>query len=247
MKKRIDLLLFEQGFAESRQKAQALILSGKVLVSDSPAIKAGQLVAQDAPIRIRSHEHPYVSRGALKLVAALDEFRVPVTDRVALDIGASTGGFTEVLLLRGIKKVFCVDVGYGQLNWKIRQDPKVAVFEKTNARYLQLETIGQKVDLIVVDVSFISLEKIVPTLLLFSHADTDWITLIKPQFEVGKGKVGSGGIVRSEVDQQHVLDRLSAFAKTRGLVRKGLIESPIKGSKGNKEFLAHWKLQEIKV
>ncbi|MGK5082201.1 TlyA family RNA methyltransferase [Bdellovibrionota bacterium FG-1] len=241
MKKRIDLLLVEKGLAPTRERAQSLILAGKVLVADVPVTKSGQTVLKSAEIRVKGEDHPYVSRGGVKLAAGLDAFSVHIEGRVALDIGASTGGFTHVLLLRGIQKVFAVDVGHNQLDWKIRQDDRVVVHEKINARNMPFEIIGQKVDVIVMDVSFISLDKILPAATQFAHPETDWITLIKPQFEVGKDKVGRGGIVTSEDDRQEVIARLTAFAETLGMKRLGLIESPITGTQGNKEFLAHWK------
>jgi 23S rRNA (cytidine1920-2'-O)/16S rRNA (cytidine1409-2'-O)-methyltransferase len=241
MKKRIDLLLVERGLAATRERAQGLILAGQVLVSDVPVTKPGQSVSEEAAIRIRGDDHPYVSRGGIKLAAALEAFHISASGRSALDIGASTGGFTHVLLLNGAVKVFAVDVGHSQLDWLIRKDPRVVVHEKVNARNLEFALIGQKVDLIVVDVSFISLDKIFPAAMQFAHSETDWVTLIKPQFEVGKEKVGKGGIVTSEDDRQEVIRRLVAFAESLGLAHLGLIESPITGTQGNKEFLAHWK------
>jgi 23S rRNA (cytidine1920-2'-O)/16S rRNA (cytidine1409-2'-O)-methyltransferase len=244
MKKRIDVLLVERGLVPTRRKAQALIMSGNVLVNDTPVTKAGQLVADlpETQIRLRGEEHPYVSRGGVKLKRAIDEFGVLVSNRVAMDVGASTGGFTHVLLLDGITKVFAIDVGHSQMDWKIRSDSRVKVFEKLNARELQYDQIGEKVGIIVVDVSFISLEKILPPLLQFATEETDWITLIKPQFEVGREKVGKGGIVTSETDRLEVVERLRIFGETLGLKRVNLIESPITGTDGNKEFLALWKL-----
>ena len=246
-KSRLDLLLVEKGLVASRPRAQSLILAGKVLVDDTPVDKSGTLVALDAVIRIKGEDHPYVSRGGIKLAAALDAFSIKTSGRVALDIGASTGGFTHVLLLRDIAKVFAIDVGHNQLHWQIRQDPKVKVYEKINVRYIDFAQIGEKVDLVVVDVSFISLDKMFGPLLQFSKPDTDWVTLIKPQFEVGKEKVGKGGIVNSEQDQLEVLERLQTFAERLGLKRLGLIESPITGTEGNKEFLAHWKQDIVKT
>lgn len=243
MKKRIDLLLVEKGLAPTRERAQSLILAGKVLVADQPVTKPGHAIAEDAEIRVKGEDHPYVSRGGLKLAGALDAFKIAVEGRTALDIGASTGGFTHVLLLRGAKQVFAVDVGHNQMDWSIRKDPRVVVHEKVNARHMEFGLIGQKVDLIVVDVSFISLEKIFPAAQAFAHPETDWITLIKPQFEVGKEKVGKGGIVTSEDDRQEAVRRLVRFGETLGLKPTGLIESPITGTQGNKEFLAHWKQQ----
>jgi 23S rRNA (cytidine1920-2'-O)/16S rRNA (cytidine1409-2'-O)-methyltransferase len=245
VKKRLDILVAERGLAATRSKAQALIMSGNVLVNDVPITKAGEPVldSEETVIRVRGAEHPYVSRGGLKLAKAIEEFKVAVSGRSALDIGASTGGFTEVLLLNGAEKVFAVDVGHNQMDWKIRNDPKVVCLEKINARELRFEQIAQKVGLIVMDVSFISIEKIFPALLQFSTEETDWITLIKPQFEVGKDKVGKGGIVTSENDRLEAVERISHFGETLGLRRLNLIESPITGTDGNKVFLAHWKLK----
>ncbi|MBU6376030.1 MAG: TlyA family RNA methyltransferase [Bdellovibrionales bacterium] len=242
MKKRLDVLLLERGLATTRQRAQGLIMSGCVLVSDVPATKPGQPVPVDAEIRVRGAEHPFVSRGALKIVAALDEFQISVENRLGLDIGASTGGFTEVLLQRGAKRVIAIDVGHNQMDWKIRNDPRVHLLEKTNARHLEFAQIGERVDVIVVDVSFISLDKILPALLQFSSPEkTDWVTLVKPQFEVGRDKVGKGGVVTSDADRQEAIARITVFAEQLGLQRRGLIESPITGTDGNKEFLAWWR------
>lgn len=241
MKKRLDLLLVERNLAPSRERAQALILSGNVLVSDTPATKPGHSYPVEVEIRIRGQDHPYVSRGGVKLAAALEAFSVSPTGKVALDVGASTGGFTQVLLLGGAKQVVALDVGHNQMDWKIRNDPRVKVLEKVNARNMAFELIGQEVDLIVVDVSFISLDKVIPALLQFAHPQTDWITLVKPQFEVGREAVGKGGIVTSEDAQRQAVDRLQEFGKSVGLIRLGLIESPITGTQGNKEFLAHWR------
>ncbi len=241
VKKRIDVLLVERGLAPTRERAQSLILANQVLVDDQPVTKSGQAIWTEAAIRLRGEDHPFVSRGGIKLAGALDHFAIPVAGRIGLDVGASTGGFTHVLLLRAAKKVHAIDVGHNQLDWKIRNDPRVVVQEKVNARDLPYELLGEKVDLIVIDVSFISLEKILPTLLKFAHEETDWITLIKPQFEVGREKVGKGGIVTSEVARQEAVDRLVKFGETLGLHAQGLIESPITGTQGNKEFLAHWK------
>lgn len=240
-KKRIDLLLVEQGLASSREKAQAYILSGNVLVDDQPVTKPGQEINLDSKIRFKEEISPYVSRGALKLKRAIEEFKISCSERVALDVGASTGGFTEILLLEGAKKVFAIDVGQNQLDWKIRKDPKVIVKEKLNARIMGFEEIGEKVDIITVDVSFISLEKVVPNLIQFSHANTDWITLIKPQFEVGPDQVGKGGIVREEASRLKVVERIKESFSRLGICSMGVIESPILGTKGNHEFLGHWR------
>ena len=242
MKKRIDVLLVERGLAVSRGRAQSLIMANQVLVDDTPVIKAGDLVAEDSVIRLRGEDIPFVSRGGLKLAAAIDSFQVSVKGRVALDIGASTGGFTDVLLQAGASRVFAVDVGHSQLDWKIRKDPRVIVHEKVNARTMEYSLIGETVDLIVMDVSFISIEKILPNLLNFSKpGETDWITLIKPQFEVGKEKVGKGGIVTSDQDRRDAITKVKGAAESLGLRFLDLIESPITGTQGNIEFLAHWK------
>ncbi len=242
-KKRLDQLLVDRALVPTREKAQRLILSGNVLVNDEPKTKPGQSFGEEVKIRIRGGDHPYVSRGGVKLAAALEAFHVNVQDRIGLDIGASTGGFTHVLLLKGAPKVHAIDVGHNQMDWKIRQDPRVVLKEKVNARNLEFDQVGEKVEVIVIDVSFISLSKILPALIQFSTESTDWITLIKPQFEVGREKVGKNGIVTSEVDRQEAIEHLTLFAKSIGLKRLGLIESPITGTEGNKEFLAHWKLE----
>ncbi len=243
MAKRLDQRLVEMGLAVSRERAQSLILAGKVLVDDNPKLKPGSFVPDSSVIRVRGEDHPYVSRGGLKLQAALSEFKIQVSGRTAMDIGASTGGFSHVLLLNQVHRVIALDVGYNQMHWKIRSDPRVQVLEKINARYLDFSQIGEKVDILVIDVSFISLEKILPALVQFAHAQTDWVTLIKPQFEVGRNKVSKGGVVLNESDQKESVDRITRFTESLGLRRLGLIESPIKGMNGNREFLAHWKIR----
>jgi 23S rRNA (cytidine1920-2'-O)/16S rRNA (cytidine1409-2'-O)-methyltransferase len=243
-KTRLDQLLVSLGEAPSRARAQAMIMSGDVLVDDVPVTKPGTLVGQDSTIRVRRPDHPYVSRGGIKLTAALESFGVSASGKDCLDIGASTGGFTQVLLLAGAARVFAVDAGHNQLDWRIREDPRVVVHEKTNARHLEFALIGQKVDVIVIDVSFISLEKVLPALLPFAKPGaTDWVTLIKPQFEVGREMVGKGGIVVDPAALSAVVPRLTEFASSLGLERVGLIDSPITGTDGNREFLAHWKLR----
>lgn len=244
-KMRADLLVLKRGLAPSRERAQSLILAGVVLAGDVPVAKSGQLLPADIPLRVKGEDHPYVSRGGLKLEAALRDFGVSAQGRVGLDVGASTGGFTQVLLLNGATQVYALDVGHNQMDWSLRTDPRVVVLEKINARYLEFATIGRQVDLIVMDVSFISLEKILGSLLQFAGPETDWIALIKPQFEVGRDKVGKGGIVTSETDRQEAVHQVSRHAESLGLRRLGLIESPITGTQGNKEFLAHWKRRDI--
>lgn len=240
-KQRLDVRLVELGLAPTRQRAQALILAGKVLVNDSPSTKAGEKVPVEAVIRLRGSDHPYVSRGGVKLAGALDSFSVSPEGRVGLDVGASTGGFTQVLLQRGALRVHAVDVGHSQMDWSLRSDPRVIQHEKVNARELTLDQIGERVGMVVIDVSFISLEKVVPALLPIAQADAEWITLIKPQFEVGREWVGKGGIVTSTEAIDQAIARITERFESFGLRRVGLIESPITGTDGNREYLAHWK------
>lgn len=238
-KVRIDRLLFERGLAESREKAQAMIFAGQVLVNNQKQDKAGALVPGDADIRILGETLPYVSRGGLKLAAALKEFGVAVEGKTALDVGASTGGFTDCLLQNGAKKVYAVDVGYGQMAWKIRQDPRVVVIERTNIRDMDPTLIPELIDLTVIDVSFISLEKVVPHILKFLKPGAALIALIKPQFEVGKEQVGKGGIVRDEVARAAARERVVESMHGLGFDVKGVIPSPITGQDGNVEFLVY--------
>ncbi len=243
MKTRLDIVLVERQFAPSREKAQALILAGNILVDDVPATQCGRKVPPDAEIRIRGEVQPYVSRGGLKLASALDSFGIHTEGRAALDVGASTGGFTDVLLKRGVRSVIALDVGRNQLDWKIRSDPRVTVVEGVNARYLKFEALGQHMDIIVVDVSFISLGMVLPALIQFAKKQTDWITLIKPQFEVGREKVGKGGIVTDNDARHEAVRKVTQKANEIGLAREGLVESPVAGAHGNREFLALWRLK----
>jgi 23S rRNA (cytidine1920-2'-O)/16S rRNA (cytidine1409-2'-O)-methyltransferase len=236
---RLDRLLTERGFAESREKAQALIFAGQVLVQGQKIDKAGAPVQRDAEIRILGEALPYVSRGGLKLEKAMQEFRVSVSGKAALDVGASTGGFTDCLLQHGCAKVYAVDVGYGQIAWKLRQDPRVVVIERTNIREMGPSVIPEPVDVAVIDVSFISLEKVIPAVLKFLKSDSEIIALIKPQFEVGKESVGKGGIVRDEAARSAAVERVAAFFRDTGLDVKGVIPSPITGQDGNVEFLIY--------
>lgn len=243
-KRRIDLLLVERGIVPSREKAQRLLLAGEVLVNDQPVTKAGALVKTDSEIRLRNPMDHYVSRGAYKLLGALDAFQVDCTGKQGLDIGASTGGFTQVLLERGAVSVVALDVGTNQLDWKIRNDPRVRVLEKTNARHLGYADFGQFFDVIVVDVSFISLDKILPTArVLLNPTSGSLITLIKPQFEVGPENVGKGGIVTDENARNAAVERIRSFGEGIGLSFVQLINSPITGTDGNVEYLAHWKVR----
>lgn len=234
-KERLDKLLLEKGLAETREKARALILEGRVLVDGLPVDKAGKVVPRESDIRIVG-PLPYVSRGGIKLEGALKAFSIDVKGKKAMDIGASTGGFTDCLLKFGARKVYAVDVGYGLLDWKLRQDERVVLLERRNIRYLGYEEVGEKVDLITIDVSFISLEKVIPKAMEFLKEGGIILALIKPQFEVGKGEVGKGGVVRDPEKHRKVIERLKSFAGSLGLRVKGVVESPILGAKGNKEF-----------
>lgn len=245
-KKRLDLVLVERGLAESRNRAQALILAGSVEVAGEKVLKAGYLVAPGEEVQLTA-KLPFVSRGGLKLEPALDCFGIELKGRVAIDVGASTGGFTDCLLKRGAELVYAVDVGYGQLAWELRQDPKVVVMERTNARYLEPEQFDPRPSFASVDVSFISLELILPALTSCLTGDWELVTLIKPQFEAGKEHVGKHGVVRDPKVQLEVLERLYDFAAEHGYPWQGLIHSPILGPEGNIEFLARWAKQEPKV
>lgn len=234
-KNRIDQLLVERGLAESRHRAQAMIMAGDVLVAGEPVTKPGLRVLEDAEIIIKE-VCPFVSRGGLKLESALRAFEIDVRDMVCLDVGASTGGFTDCLLQNGAGKVFAVDVGYGQLAWKLRQDERVVVIERVNIRYLPETLLPERIDLITIDVSFISLKIVIPAVVKFLKPDGLIVALIKPQFEIGKGRVGKGGVVRAPEDHQEVLNDLSAFAGQQGLACRTAITSPVTGPKGNVEF-----------
>jgi 23S rRNA (cytidine1920-2'-O)/16S rRNA (cytidine1409-2'-O)-methyltransferase len=236
-KERLDNLLVIRGLAESRAKAQSLILAGQVFSREQRIDKAGKLVPPDIELTIKE-PLPYVGRGGLKLAAALDHFKLDVSGSICLDIGASTGGFTDCLLQRGAARVLALDVGYGQLAWKLREDPRVEVRENVNARYLSPDEFDLRFDLVVVDVSFISLTKILPVIPPLVRPEATIITLIKPQFEVGRNEVGKGGIVREEAHQKRVVLEIANFAQGLGLGLMGIIESPILGAEGNHEFLA---------
>lgn len=238
-RERLDKLLVDRGLVKSRERARSLIMAGQVVVNDHLADKAGAQVPLDAVIRLKGVDIPFVSRGGLKLARALDEFGLEVTDLVAIDVGASTGGFTDCLLQRGARKVYAVDVGYGQLAWKLRQDPRVVNLEKTNIRYLEPDALPEVPDLAVIDASFISLDKVLPPTLRLICAGATIVALIKPQFEVGKGEVGKGGVVRDEGKHREVVDSIVALAESLGLHVGGITESPILGPKGNREFLIH--------
>ena len=238
-KERLDVLLVSRGLAESRAKAQALIMSGQVYVDNQKADKAGASFAQDAAIEVRGDACPYVSRGGLKLAKALRDFGVDPTGYVCSDSGASTGGFTDCLLQHGAAKVFAIDVGYGQLAWSIRSDPRVVTMERTNIRYVKPEDLGEPLDLSVVDVSFISLRIVLPAIRSLLKPSGQVLCLIKPQFEAGKEKVGKKGVVRDPVVHRQVLDGFVELARQLEFAILGLTFSPVKGPEGNIEFLAH--------
>jgi 23S rRNA (cytidine1920-2'-O)/16S rRNA (cytidine1409-2'-O)-methyltransferase len=239
-KQRIDLLLQSRGLAESRTKAQAMIMAGVVLANEKRVDKPSESYANDVSIRIKgdSPENRFVSRGGLKLERALEHFSIAVSGRICLDVGSSTGGFTDCLLQHGAARVVCVDSGTNQLDWRIRNDERVEVHENTNARSLTPDDFDTLFDIIVIDVSFISVIKILPALVDLLKPDGKIVTLIKPQFEVGRGEVGKGGIVREPEKHERVVKEVNDFAESLNLIVAGLIESPILGAEGNKEFLA---------
>lgn len=246
IKKRLDVLLVEQGYADSRTKAQAIIMSGMVYVDGQKADKPGVSYEEHVSLEVRGAACPYVSRGGLKLEKALRDFGVDPTGYVCSDSGASTGGFTDCLLQQGAKKVFAIDVGYGQLDWKIRSDPRVVVMERTNVRYVTPEQLGEPLDLSVIDVSFISLRIVLPVIKTFlKPGQGQVLCLIKPQFEAGKDKVGKKGVVREPAVHQEVLDDFVALTKEIGFTILGLTFSPVKGPEGNIEFLAHLTLDDV--
>lgn len=238
-KLRLDRLLVERYIVESRERGQALIIAGQVLVNGQKQDKSGELVPEDAEIRILGEQLPFVSRGGLKLEAALKEFKVTTENKIALDVGASTGGFTDCLLQHGCEKVYAVDVGYGQLAWKLRQDPRVVVIERVNIRHIDPVLVPEPIDIAVIDVSFISLEKVVPSLVQFLKPRAEIIALIKPQFEVGKEQVGKGGIVRDEGAREAAVERVTSFFRETGFEVRGVIPSPITGQDGNVEYLLY--------
>ncbi|OGW03760.1 MAG: RNA methyltransferase [Nitrospinae bacterium RIFCSPLOWO2_01_FULL_39_10] len=237
-KRRLDNLLLERGIVQSRERAKGLILSGDVRVNGNPVNKAGTLIDENAEIEI-TKDIPYVSRGGLKLEKAIKEFNINVKDKVAIDVGASTGGFTDCLIQYGAKKVYAVDVGYGQLAWKLRNDPRVVIIERKNVRYIKPSDIGEPVDIATIDVSFISLKLVLPVVKNLLKENGEIIALIKPQFEVGKGEVGKGGIVKDEEKHKKVISEIKSFAIDSGFKVLNVTESPIAGQKGNVEFLIY--------
>jgi len=237
-KERVDKLLVDRGLVESRAKAQALIMAGLIYVGTQRVEKAGQTLATDCDLIVKGQDHPWVSRGGMKLAKALDQFAIDPSGWTAVDIGASTGGFTDVLLANNAAKIYAVDVGHGQLAWKLRNDPRVVVLEKVNARHLTEAEIPDALDLVVCDASFIGLQTVLPAALSLTKATAKAVALIKPQFEVGPGQVGKGGVVREPELHQAVVERITAwFNSLPNWSVMGVTESPILGPEGNKEFL----------
>lgn len=245
MKIRLDQLVLKRGITETREKARALIIEGKILVNGEKVEKPGSMVDVNSEITLCGETLPYVSRGGLKLEHAIKHFSIDIKDKVAIDIGASTGGFTDCLLQHGAKRVYAVDVGYGQLAWKLRTDPRVVAIERTNIRYMEREKIPEPVDIATVDVSFISLKLVIPKVLEFLKPQGEIVALIKPQFEVGKGEVEKGGIVRSEEKRAKAVENIKDFFESLSLRVVGVVESPIKGQKGNIEYIIYAKSEKV--
>ena len=239
---RLDAAVVARGLAASRERARALILAGQVRVDGVVVSKAGTPVKPDAAVTLDQRDHPYVGRGGVKLAHALDTFDIAVEDRLALDVGASTGGFTDVMLRRGARRVVALDVGHGQLDWKLRTDPRVVVLEKINARTLtpeQLPEDARRFDLVTMDVSFISVRQVLPALVPLLAPGADLVVLVKPQFEAGREEVGKGGLVRDAAVQARTVEDVTAAANALGLTRVAAVESPITGTEGNREFFLH--------
>jgi 23S rRNA (cytidine1920-2'-O)/16S rRNA (cytidine1409-2'-O)-methyltransferase len=236
-KRRLDQLLVERGLAPSRAKAQALVLAGTVFSGDKRLDKPGTTLGVDAPLAVRGKDHPWVSRGGIKLAHALDHFGIDPRGLVAVDVGASTGGFTDVLLQRGAARVYAVDVGFGQFDWKLRNDSRVMLLERVNARHLTPDQVPEQVDLVVCDASFIGLETVLPAPLALAKPRATLVALIKPQFEVGPERVGKGGVVRDSALHREVCDRIVAWLAAQDWRVLGVVESPIRGPEGNVEFL----------
>ncbi len=243
-KTRLDAFIVDKGLVKSRHRAKALIMAGKVLVNDCPADKPGTLISSDVSIVVKQDDNPFVSRGGLKLAAALSSIPVSVKGLTCLDIGASTGGFTDCLLQYGAHKVYAVDVGYGQFDWTLRQDSRVTVIERTNIRHMAYEVINKKMDIVVADTSFISLKVVIPSAEKFMREHTHVLALIKPQFEAGKQNVGKGGVVRDPEIRKLVIKDLEMFFRSRGYLVNQVIPSPILGPKGNKEYIISLNYKE---
>lgn len=240
-KERLDKILVDRGLAPTRERAKALIMANAVTVNATVANKSGMTVPVDAVVEVKQPEVCYVSRGGLKLEKALRAFEIEVQEKTAVDIGASTGGFTDCLLQNGARRVYAVDVGYGQLAWTLRQDKRVIILERRNIRFLKPEDIGEEADIAVIDVSFISLTLVLPVVKDLIKDQGEIVALVKPQFEAGRGQVGKGGIVRDPELQKAACGKIESFSREIGLEPSGLIESPILGTKGNKEFLLYLK------
>ncbi len=241
---RLDILIVEKGFIKSRQRAKSVIMAGKVLVDNNPVDKPGTFIKNDAKIIVKIDDNPFVSRGGLKLENALKSIPVSVKNLTCLDIGASTGGFTDCLLQNGAAKVYAVDVGYGQFDWSLRQNSRVQVIERTNIRHMPYERIREKVDIVVADTSFISLKIVIPSAEKFMRHDTKVLALIKPQFEAGKKNVGKGGVVKDSKIREQVIQDLELFFKERGYSVNQVIPSPILGPKGNQEYIISLNYKE---
>ena len=232
----MDKILVDRGLVKSRERARALIMEGKVLVADGKVSKAGTMVPADADIRLLDEDIPFVSRGGLKLEAAISFFGIDPAGLVVMDVGCSTGGFTDCVLKKGARKVYAIDVGYGQFDWSLRGDPRVVLLEKTNIRYLEQESVPDRIDLAVIDVSFISLVKVLPRVFAFLSQEGKALALVKPQFEVGRGLVGKGGIVRDESARLDSVERVKEGVAEMGFATQGVFESPVRGQKGNIEY-----------
>jgi len=241
MKERLDKILVDRGIVKSRERARALIMEGNVLVDNAPVTKAGAMINPDSSITLKSEDIPYVSRGGLKLEAAIKHFNIPLENKIAMDVGSSTGGFTDCMLQRGVKKVYCIDVGYGQLAWSLRNDLRIILLERTNIRHLEREKVPDMIDIATIDASFISLTKVIPKVLEFLKDGGEILALVKPQFEVGKGEVGKGGIVREEEKRLAAVDSVKTETERIGLQTIGVFESPIAGQKGNIEYFLYLK------
>ena len=241
-KLRADQLLVDRGLAESRARAQALILAGLVFLGEKKIDKAGQQVAPDVALEVRGRDHPWVSRGGIKLAHAIDHFGIDVTDMIAIDVGSSTGGFTDVLLSKGAARVYAVDSGTNQLAWKLRNDPRVIVHEQTSARILTADHVPEPIDIIVCDASFISLAKVLERPMGFARPGAHLVALIKPQFEAGREEVGKGGVVRDPAVHERVCEEVRAWLTGQGWLVEGLTTSPITGPQGNVEFLIYARL-----
>ena len=256
MKERLDKVLFSKGLVKSREMARALIMEGKVYVDGNKITKAGSPVNENSDISLQATDLPYVSRGGLKLEAAIEYFNIDVKDKIIMDVGSSTGGFTDCLLQKGAKKAYCIDVGYGQLAWSLRKDPRVILLERTNIRYLREilqeqeargkeqeygDLVRSKIDIATIDVSFISLTKVIPEVIKCLNDEGEVLALVKPQFEVGKGEVGKGGIVREEEKRVKAVKYVEEDLKKCGLKSHGVFQSPVSGQKGNIEYFLYMK------